>query len=183
MTIDNVIYNCTAHEDEGMVYIGNPKYDWGTDDGSDVPFCLFNKNYGGLQGWSELSATAHTIKIEKQLNWETLYENNSLQYVPESDTTIPPYCWISSLSDVYPTVGSVWRITFDGVTYRCTAVADGSSIVIGNPLYGLNANDDGSGVPFAFYNAGWGAWTGAAELQPYSIQHNVPVKIERLVTS
>lgn len=111
--------------------------------------------------------------------WETLYENDGLQYVPESDTTIPPYCWISSLSDVYPTVGSVWRITFDGVTYRCTAVVDGSIIVVGNPLYGLNANDDGSGVPFGFYNAGWGAWTGAAELQPYSVQHNVPVKIER----
>lgn len=116
-------------------------------------------------------------------SWETLYENNATQYNPEGDTTIPPYCWITSLSDVYPTVGSVWRITFDSVTYRCTAVADGSTILIGNPLYGPNySDDDGSGVPFAFYNAGWGAWTGAADLQPYSANHNVPVKIERLVS-
>lgn len=115
--------------------------------------------------------------------WETLYENNSTQYIPESDTTVPPYCWISSLSDVYPTVDSVWRITFNGTEYRCTAVVDGSAIIVGNPYYGPNHTDVGSEVPFAFFNAGWGAWTGAAELQPYSVNHSVPLKIERLVTS
>lgn len=67
VTIDGTVYNLTAHEDEGVVYIGNPLYDWGTDDGSGVPFCLFNNNYGALQGWTELSAAEHTIKIEKQV--------------------------------------------------------------------------------------------------------------------
>lgn len=67
VTIDGTVYNLTAHEDDGRVYIGNPSYDWGTDDGSGVPFCLFNAGYGGLQGWTELSATAHTVKIEKQV--------------------------------------------------------------------------------------------------------------------
>lgn len=40
-------------------------------DFSDVPeypaFCFFNNGYGGLQGWSELSATAHTAKIERRV--------------------------------------------------------------------------------------------------------------------
>lgn len=66
VTIDGTVYNLTAHEDEGTVYIGNPMYDWGNDDGSGTPFCFFNNGYGGLQGWSELSATAHTVKIERQ---------------------------------------------------------------------------------------------------------------------
>lgn len=68
VTIDGTAYTLTAHEDEGMVYIGNPMYDWGTDDGSGTPFCFFNGGYGGLQGWSELSATAHAVKIERQVS-------------------------------------------------------------------------------------------------------------------
>lgn len=66
VTIDGTAYNLTAHEDDGRIYIGNPAYDWGTDDGS-APFCLFNAGYGGLQGGTELSATAHTVKIERQV--------------------------------------------------------------------------------------------------------------------
>ena len=66
VTIDGTVYNLTAHEDDGRVYIGNPKYDWGTDDGS-APFCFFNGGYGSLQGWTELSATSHTVKLEKQV--------------------------------------------------------------------------------------------------------------------
>ena len=66
VTIDGTVYNLTAHEDSGTVYIGNPLYDWGDDDGS-APFCLFNGGYGGLQGGTELSAAAHTVKIERQV--------------------------------------------------------------------------------------------------------------------
>lgn len=66
VTVDGTVYNFTTHEDDGRVYIGNPKYDWGTDDGS-APFCFFNGGYGGLQGGTELSETSHTLKIEKQV--------------------------------------------------------------------------------------------------------------------
>lgn len=66
VTVDGTIYNLTTHEDDGRIYIGNPAYDWGTDDDS-APFCLFNGGYGGLQGGTELSATAHTVKIERQV--------------------------------------------------------------------------------------------------------------------
>ena len=66
VTVDGTVYNLATHEDDGRIYIGNPKYDWGTDDGS-APFCFFNGGYGGLQGGTELSATAHTLKLEKQV--------------------------------------------------------------------------------------------------------------------
>ena len=122
--------------------------------------------------------------------WETVYENNAMSYTPESDTSRPPYCWISSLSDIYPEVGSVWRITFNNVEYRCTAqsvsINGYTFVTIGNPLYieagGVYGNDDGSGVPFGFYNSGYGAWTGAADLSK-TTQSYASVKIERLVTS
>ena len=66
VTIDGTVYNLTAHEDDGRVYIGNSMYDWGTDDGSGTPFCFFNGGYGSLQGYTELSATEHTVKIERR---------------------------------------------------------------------------------------------------------------------
>ena len=67
VTVDGTVYNLTAHEDDGRVYIGNPMYDWGTDDGSGVPFCFFNGGYGSLQGLTELSTTSHTLKIERHV--------------------------------------------------------------------------------------------------------------------
>ena len=111
--------------------------------------------------------------------WETLYESNSAQYNADQSEQYP-YCWISSLSDVYPTAGSVWRITFNGTVYRCTATLINNIGVIGNPKF-VGGTDDGSGVPFAFANQGWGAWSGQADLP--NVTQNVPVKIERLVTS
>ena len=111
--------------------------------------------------------------------WETIYENNSTQLNPD-----PPggYFWISSLSDVYPTVNSMWRITLEGVEYRCTAVrGSNSQIYIGNPFIATEANEDNiyPDIPFTFYNAGWGAWVGSSlTLQGGSYS----LKIERLVT-
>lgn len=112
-------------------------------------------------------------------SWETLYDGN-IYYEPD---TPYPYCWISELGSVTIPMGSVWRITFDNVEYRCTVTqtssgnADGG--LIGNPLYDSGA-DDGSGVPFAFYQNPWGAWSGMANVAGNT---NHPVKIERLVTS
>lgn len=65
ITIDNVVYNCVASNDGEDVQIGNPKYNYGIDDGSNVPFALYNGGYGGLNGWTELSASEHTVKIER----------------------------------------------------------------------------------------------------------------------
>ena len=65
ITIDNVIYNCTTSNDGEDYQIGNPKYNYGIDNGSNVPFTLYNGGYGGLNGWTELSASEHTVKIER----------------------------------------------------------------------------------------------------------------------
>ena len=121
--------------------------------------------------WYTYSPSAET--------WNTIYENNSLQYNPDQ-TEQYPYCWISTLSDIYPTDGSVWRITFNGTVYRCTAATVGGIVVIGNPKYAAGA-DDGSNVPFAFVNQGWGAWSGMADL-PNTVESHIPVKIEQLVS-
>lgn len=117
--------------------------------------------------------------------WETLYENATVGYYYDSDNTYP-YCWISTLGDTPIISGSEWRITFDGVVYRCTATYDsvmGGFYFIGNPKYS-NGTDDGSDAPFCFYNTGYGAWSGSADkLNIQDTTQTASVKIERLVTS
>lgn len=119
------------------------------------------------------SASLDGVQWYIRETWEVLYENDSTGV--NADTPYN-YFWISSLSDVYPTVNSVWRITIDSIEYRCTAVTFDNKIIVGNLKY-EGGEDDGSGVPFDFYNAGWGAWVGNTELAPVSHV----VKIERLV--
>lgn len=108
--------------------------------------------------------------------WETIYDNTA---VPNADTPYN-YWWLASLSDVYPTLGSVWRVTIDGTSWVTTARQDQSvaygAVYIGNPKY-TGGQDDGSGMTTNFYNAGWGAWTGDTEIT--NQEHTV--KIERQV--
>lgn len=111
-------------------------------------------------------------------SWETIYDDIA---IPNTDTPYN-YWWLASLSDVYPTLGSVWRVTIDGTSWVTTArqdqsIADGA-VYIGNPKYS-DGQDDGSGMTTNFYNAGWGAWVGATEISVN--QHTV--KIERQVLS
>lgn len=120
--------------------------------------------------WYTYSPSAET--------WNTIYEGTT-QYNADQ-TEQYPYCWISSLSNIYPTDGSVWRITWNGTVYRCTAATVSGVVVIGNPKY-ATGDDDGSNVPFAFANQGWGAWSGLADLPNQEAQ--IPVKIEQLVSS
>lgn len=109
--------------------------------------------------------------------WENVFEGNVNYY---HDNDVPyPYCWITELADVYPAEGSVWRITFDGNEYICTATRVNATIVIGNPLYSNEQVDDGSNVPIAFYNSGWGAWSGAINRPNEDSRYSV--KIERQV--
>ena len=106
--------------------------------------------------------------------WETVF-NGSTQLI--SDTPYP-YFWISDLSNVSIAVGSVWRVTMDGVeSGRLTATNSSYGGMIGNPLYS-GGSDDGSGLKYDFFNAGWGAWSGGADM----VTGNHTVKIERLVT-
>ena len=106
--------------------------------------------------------------------WETLFSGTT-QLI--SDTPYP-YFWIADLSDVSISVGSVWRVTMDGVeSGRLTATNSSYGGMIGNPLYS-GGSDDGSGLKYDFFNAGWGAWSGDADM----VAGNHTVKIERLVS-
>ena len=104
--------------------------------------------------------------------WETVF-NGSTQLI--SDTPYP-YFWIASLSNTTIPVGSTWRVTIDGVQSG-NLVATNSQYggMIGNPLYS-GGSDDGSGLKYSFFNAGWGAWSGGADMTA----GNYTIKIERL---
>ena len=106
--------------------------------------------------------------------WETLIDDN-VAWIQDSENDYP-YCWISSLNNVTIPNDSVWRITYDNVEYRLTAVSG----KIGNPKWG-KGTDDGTNVPFVFENAGWGAWTGSLNVP--NVDSSYYFKIERLVTS
>lgn len=111
--------------------------------------------------------------------WETLYDGTK---TANADTPYN-YFWLDSLSDIYPTVGSTWKVTIDGTSYTCAAyvmsISDvGNVVCFGNPKYS-GGTDDGSSIPANFYNAGWGALVGDTELA--AVEH--AIKIERLVTS
>ena len=100
--------------------------------------------------------------------------NTSIQV--NSDTPYNSF-WISSLSSTQIPVGSVWRVTYNNVEYRLTAVSSNYGGMIGNPKWAGGA-DDGTDAPFDFFNAGWGAWSGGTSLAEGHYQF----KIERLVT-
>lgn len=111
--------------------------------------------------------------------WETIYDGRK---TPNSDSPYN-YLWFDSLSSVYPTVGSTWKVTIDDTSYRCDAYqmnvsGAGNVVCFGNPKYS-GGTDDGSSIPANFYNAGWGALVGDTELA--AVEH--AIKIERLVTS
>ena len=111
--------------------------------------------------------------------WETLY-NDTANAIAEDPY---PYFWISSLADVIIPAGTEWRITLDGTVYRCTATfvsylntaVIGASDGITEEEWTFNEDE----VPFRFYNAGWGAWTGDTTLGDGGHQ----LKVERLVTT
>ena len=107
-------------------------------------------------------------------SWETLFDGNTSL---EADDPYP-YFWISELADVVIPQNSVWRITFDGTEYICTATQTLASYgyTIGNPLYS-NGADDGSGVPLNLYRTPWGAWSGGADASAGSRT----LKVERQV--
>lgn len=108
--------------------------------------------------------------------WETIYDGSGNL---EADDPYP-YFWISELSDVVIPQNSVWRITFDGTEYICTATQtiESYGYTIGNPLYSGGA-DDGTPVPLCLFHTSWGAWSGGADASA----GNHTLKVERQVLS
>lgn len=122
---------------------------------------------GSVSITSEANATGTTCVIttsagpEPAITWETIFDGQASLVTDGNDI----YFWISSLSDVYPVAGEKWRITFEGSEYIVIATYESDITLpcVGNPAYdGYGGQDDGSGCPVCFFNAGWGAWTGGA---------------------
>lgn len=86
--------------------------------------------------------------------YDVLYEGT-----PQFYTDAGNYVWIPELASVEPTVGSEWRITINGAEYICVAQNSSAGVIIGNPVH-VGGTDDGSGMPFAFYNYQRQAWSG-----------------------
>lgn len=108
--------------------------------------------------------------------WETVYDDT-----PNANQDDPyAYFWISSLADVEILASTVWRVTMDGVSYRCTAtfVPSLNTAVIG-AYDDVTEEEWTNEIPFRFYNAGWGAWVGDTTLGAGTHQ----LKIEKLVTT
>ena len=114
-----------------------------------------------------------------QGTWTTMLSLSNVQWNASSDPY--PYCWITSLSSVYPAAGEIWRVTWAGIEYICTAqsVTGYNYVCIGNPKY-VERADDGTDVPFCFVNANYGAWVGGADVLANS---QIPTKLEKLLTS
>ena len=115
--------------------------------------------------------------------WETVFDGD-IRWTHE-DNGDYPYCWIGDLGSTPITVGSIWRVTYNNVEYRCTAktvtIDGGNYILFGNPLW-FGGVDDGSNVPFAFNDyTPYGAWSGG--LNAPNVESSYYFKIERLVTS
>ena len=134
---------------------------------------------GGVTVTDQANATGTTCVISTGSTpgdtYETLYDGTTNLI---NDTPYP-YWWVSSLSNVTITNGSEWRITLNSVEYLITAAYDSTTgyVFIGNPKYS-NGPDDGSGLLFNFFNAGWGAWSGGADMPVTSY----PLKVERKVS-
>ena len=141
-----------------------------------------------------IAATTPTTRNNKTVTLAQLDGTTWYSYTPSTGTyeTVfeesvvladeDPYneFWISDLASVQIPAGSEWRITLDGTVYTDTATTVGNKIYIGNPLYGGDT-DDGSNIPFCFYNSGWGAWNGGAN-KSVSASTEHPLKVERKVS-
>lgn len=71
ITLDGTVYTDTAMQVGNKIYIGNPKYDGATDNGSVSPFCFYNGGWGAWNGGADKSASAsttHPLKVERQVS-------------------------------------------------------------------------------------------------------------------
>ena len=113
--------------------------------------------------------------------WELVHDG---RYTPYNDYGY--YFWIPAMASIIPTVGSVWRITIDSTSYECTAkqitgFGDAvNGVIIGNQIY-IGRTDDGSGVPFCFYNYNNTAWSGDTSSDVITLTEHY-IKIERKIS-
>ena len=129
----------------------------------------------------------NTEWINRSTTWETLLDTTNVGWYQsgsgEEDTY--PYCWIQALGDYSVTLGSQWRVTWNGTEYVVYGVTNGGSTEfpnngIGNPKW-VHGTDNGVNAPFFIGNYGYGAWSGGADLDNSIANQSVTMKIERVV--
>ena len=183
ITIEGATYSnlvATLNSNLNIIIIGNPMFaaDNIADDGSGIPFCLFNAGWGAWSGGVEnLSVGNHTLKIERQRVWETIF--NDTVYVND-ETNGYGSIWLTELTDLYPTADSIWKITIDGTSYITTTTPQTNqygttSYYVGNPVH-FGFTDDNSGCPVAFVNQGYGAWLGSYQTSAVDQRHTLKIE-------
>lgn len=110
-------------------------------------------------------------------NWQTILEDDV--YILE-DTPYNGF-WITDLASEQIAAGDTWRITIDGEVYTCVATLVNGRVYLGNPKY-AGETDDGSNVPFDFYNRGYGAWNGDCDTR-FTGETTHPMKFEKLIST
>ena len=127
--------------------------------------------------------------VRPTITWETVYDGMT-DFYPSGESEgylVFPYCWLVSMGDIELPSNSVWRVTFDGISYVFTPTSyinmwGQTFTIIGNPLFieGDASKDDGSGVPIGGYAMNqYGAWTFAIDKPNTSASY--PLKVERQV--
>ena len=192
----NLLVSYTAHGADGEPIIGaasggggatqhtiHLELSGGTD--TDIDVYYSNSFVGGLIAQSQPKFYDNKLVESAELDGVEWYSGQDGSWTTLVDSTYATNdggFWVTTLGDVYPAIGTEWRITIDGVSYSCTASGVqnqyGSTIVfIGNPSY-AEYPDDGSNIPFCFCNFGYGAWNGYSNFPTgtYSL------KIERFDT-
>ena len=69
ISIDGVSYICPVKNNGEDNYVGNPLYDDGVDDGSGIPFIMYNYGWGAWNGNCATTITGdmnHTFKFERK---------------------------------------------------------------------------------------------------------------------
>lgn len=69
ISIDGVSYICPVQNNGEDNYVGNPLYDGGADDGSGIPFIMYNYGWGAWNGSCATNITGntlHTFKFERK---------------------------------------------------------------------------------------------------------------------
>lgn len=163
VTFDNVEYVGTSIELYGTDrFLGDISLSWETPATDYIyPFCIEDWNQNSSAVVYARDKNQHSIKIERieftgsssgSVMWKNIYYSNDVNVTWEGWSDDPNNnCYYVMIPWTEPIdYGSVWRITWDGTPYECTATLTGSSngtpYMLGNNTY--NGLEGGNNEPF-----------------------------------
>lgn len=162
ITYDSTEYMCTCEELWGTDrFLGNMNIMWNNTSADCIfPFCVEDWNSNTVPIVYPRDTATHTIQIElldlygmpSMHNWEILYENDSDDIEDWSDYSGWYYIPIQNFFPTNPPIayGDVYRITWRGIYYICTATeilnTGGQGYVLGNAK--LDGGTTGNNEPF-----------------------------------